>query len=307
MIPRSILVADEPHATDEQAKKRSALVQRLGSDLSVMLECPVDLVYVHHLNEHLAKKMLNGDSRRKFVDSLTEKYAPVLRNFQRPGKLFVKLGWPIEEIVKLVTKENFEGLVLGTRSLQGIERFFLGSTAEEVVRNVKRPAFILGPGALKEDFHLGEHKKKHYLVVTDLTKKCRAAETYAVSFAQKTGASLTFYYSLAETMSTAQQFAYASGEALPTFNTIFDDMKKDAEVSMTKKIERLKKKGLDCSFHIESEKANLVEAALAYAGDKTQLIFMGHQSHGIIASTVLGSNLRAMVATAKVPVVVVRS
>ncbi|WP_415063617.1 universal stress protein [Bdellovibrio sp.] len=308
MSTRSILVADELDKTDEQSKKRSAMVQRLGSDLSVLLECPTDLVFVHRLNEILGKKILNGDNRKKIIDSDRQKYATVLRNFQRPGELFLKLGWPIEEIVKLVTKEHrFEGLVLGTRSLQGVERFFLGSVAEEVVRSIKRPTFILGPGAQKEDFNLSEHKKRHFLVVTDLTKKCRAVETYAVSLAQKTGASVTFYYSLAETLSTAQQFAYASGEALSTFDSIFEDMKNEALTSMTKKIDRLKKKGLDCKFHIEAEKSDLIEAALSYASDNTQLIFMGHQSHGFIASTVLGSNLRGMIAKAKVPVVVVRS
>lgn len=308
MSTRSILVADECDSTAEQAKKRSALLQRLGSDISVLLECPADMVFVHRLNEPMGKKMFNAEARKKIIESDWQKYGSLLRNFQRPGEFFVKLGWPVEEIVKLVTKERrFEGLVLGTRSLQGLERFFLGSVAEEVVRSIKRPTFILGPGAQQEDFRLGEHTQKHYLVVTDLTKKCRAMETYAVSFAQKTGARLTFYYSLAETMHTAQQFAYAAGEALPTFHTLFEDIKNDAVNSMQKKLDRLKKKGLDCGFHIETEKADLVDAAITYAGDKTQLIFMGHQSHGIIANTVLGSNLRGMIAKAKVPVVVVRS
>lgn len=308
MSTRSILVADECDLTAESAKKRSTLIQRLGSDLSVLLECPTDLVFVHRFHEPLGKKLFNADMRKNIIDSARQKYAPLLRNFQRPGELFIKLGGPVEEIVKLITKERrFEGLVLGTRSLQSLERFFLGSVAEEVVRCIKRPAFILGPVAQKEDFKLSEHKKRHYLVVTDLTKKCRAMETYAVSFAQKTGASLTFYYSLAETLHTAQQFAYAAGEALPTFHSLFDDMKDEAANTMKKKMDRLQKKGVDCHFHIEAEKNDLIGSALAYAGDHTQLIFMGHQGHGVIASTMLGSNLRGMIAKAPVPVVVVRS
>lgn len=308
MSIRSILVADELDKTDETSKKRSALVQKLGSDIATLLECQTDLVFVHRINETLGRKALNTTTRAKFISSEQEKYATVMRNFQRPGKLYVKLGWPIEEITKLVTKEqSFEGLVLGTRPRQGLDRLFLGSVAEEVVRSIKRPAFILGPQAQNEEFGLSEHKKPHYLVVTDLTKKCRAVETYAVSFAKRTGASLTFYYSLGETLSTAQQFAYISGEALSTFDSLFDDIKNEAVASMAKKVERLKKKGLDCKSHIETKQSDLVETVLTYASDNTQLIFMGHQSHGIIANTVLGSNLRGMITKAKVPVVVVRS
>ncbi|MBV2167845.1 MAG: universal stress protein, partial [Bdellovibrio sp.] len=79
MSTRSILVADELDKTDEQSKKRSAMVQRLGSDLSVLLECPTDLVFVHRLNELLGKKILSGDNRKKIIDSDRQKYATVLR------------------------------------------------------------------------------------------------------------------------------------------------------------------------------------------------------------------------------------
>ncbi|KYG62815.1 hypothetical protein AZI87_16195 [Bdellovibrio bacteriovorus] len=308
MNTRSLLVADDLQISNEIPKNRSLAVQRLGSDLSVLLSCPADLVYVHPLDEQLGRKILTSDSRQKIIDNTLKKHEHALRNFQRPGKLIIKTGWPIEELVKLVGKKSrFEALVLGTRSLKSLERFFLGSTSEEVVRHTQRPVFIMGPEAVKNEFRLSEHKKMHFLVVTDLTKKCRAVETYAVSLAKKTGASLTFFHSLAETMSTAQQFAYASGEALSTFNTIFEDMKKDAENTLSKKVERLKRMGLDCHFYIETENENLVESALQLEHENVQLIFMGHQTHGFVASTVLGSNLRAMVAEAKVPVVVVRS
>lgn len=308
MNTRSLLVADDLQISNEIPKNRSLAVQRLGSDLSVLLSCPADLVYVHPLDEQLGRKILTSDSRQKIIDNTLKKHEHALRNFQRRGKLIIKTGWPIEELVKLVGKKSrFEALVLGTRSLKSLERFFLGSTSEEVVRHTQRPVFIMGPEAVKNEFRLSEHKKMHFLVVTDLTKKCRAVETYAVSLAKKTGASLTFFHSLAETMSTAQQFAYASGEALSTFNTIFEDMKKDAENTLSKKVERLKRMGLDCHFYIETENENLVESALQLEHENVQLIFMGHQTHGFVASTVLGSNLRAMVAEAKVPVVVVRS
>lgn len=307
MKKRAVLVADELDKTDSASKQRSVLLQRFASDLSVLLECSTDLVFVRGINDLLGKKLFSGDNRRKILDTDAQKYASVIHNFQRPGKLIVKLGWPTEEIVKVLSKnEDFEGLVLGTRGLEGLERFFLGSVAEEVVRNVKRPTFILGPGAQREEFNLSEHKKLHLLVVTDLTKRCRGIETYAVSLAKRTGAKITFFHSLAEILKTARQFVYLAGDAITSVDPIFEDIKKDAAENLQKKMDRLRGKGIDCDYIMEQKNEDVAEGVLKCADD-AQLILMGHQTQGFIANTVLGSNLRNMIAKAKVPVVVVRS
>lgn len=305
--PRAILVAEDFAKTDDFSKKRASLIQRLGNDLSVLLSCPVDLAYIHGIAIPVAKK-LSTDERQNILTALQQKYASLMHAFKRPGKMIVKLGWPIEELIKLMNKEaHYEALVLGTRGLQGLERFFLGSVAEEVARGVKRPLFILGPEAQKNEFQMSDIKAMKFLVVTDLTKHCRAAETYAISLAKRTGAKVQLYYSLSETIHNAQQYAYASGEALPVFDTIFEDIRKEAAASMKKKIDRLQALGVDCEGHIETEATDLVEGVLKFASKPDHLLFMGHQSHGAIASTILGSNLRRMIARAKVPVVVVRS
>lgn len=307
MTTRPLLLADELDRTDDAGKKRSTFIQRFASDLSVLLECPTDLIFVHRRNDLLDKKILTSERRKGVMTQDEQKYANVLKNFQRPGDLYIRMGWPIEEIVKLAHKEDFEALVLGTRSLQGLERFFLGSVAEEVVRSVKRPIFILGPGPQENDYHLSEKKNLHLIVATDLTKKCRAVETYAASFAKRTGARITFYYSLAESLHTAQTYAYAAGEVLSTFDTIFEDIKQDSVKSLEKKVALLKNKGIESTYHIENEIMNFSEGVLKIQSGHGDMVFMGHQSHGFIASTVLGSNLRDMIGKAKVPVVVVRS
>lgn len=308
MNPRSILVADELLHPNEATQKRSGHIQQFASDLSEYLKIPTDLIFVRPMNQEMGNKLFSDEQRKKSIAADQEKFAPVMSHFQRPGKLIIKQGWPVEEIVKLVHKENrFDSLVLGTRTLQGLERFFLGSVAEEVVRSVKRPVFILGPAAQKENYRLPRSQKLNFLVATDLTKKCRAVETYAVSLAKITGARVTFYYSLAETLKTAQQFAAVAGEVISSFDSIYADIKKDALVSMAKKVDRLKAKGVDCDSYIENEFGDFTQGVLAHSRGTSHLIFMGHQSHGMIATAFLGSNFRSMVANSKVPVVVVRS
>lgn len=306
MNSRTVLVADDLEDRDDLAKKRSSLIQRFASDFSVLTQCKTDLVYVHPTKDFIGKK-IPAMERNTVIKADYEKYSSMLRNFERPGNLHVKLGWPIHEIVRLVEENRSEALVMGTKSHAALDRFFLGSVAEEVVRAVRRPVIIFGPEAQKEEFRLSEHKKLTFLIATDLTKKCRPVETYAVSLAKRLGASVFFYYSLADTLQTAQSFAYGSGELLPTFNTFVEDIKKDAYASMEKKIGRLRQKGLACDFYIESEKTPFAEALLKNKRiEDVQLIFMGHQSHGGFVSSILGSNLRAVIAKAKVPVTVVR-
>lgn len=307
MNQNSILVADELDVTSESGKKRSALLQRFTSDLSVLLSCPADLVYVRRISDILLQKGLSSESRRNLIEEDQKKYTNVLRNFERPGKLHVKLGWPIEEITKLANKEkHFEALVLGTRALKGVERFFLGSVAEEVIRNVSRPVFVLGPEVQKDEYRLADSGTKHFVVATDLTKRSRAVETYAVSLAKRTGAKLTFFYNLADTLETAAKFGYGAGEMLPSLDTVLEDIKKDVQTTMEKKIKRLLDKGFDCDSHIEVKSSDVAETLVKACEGKT-LAFMGHQTHGFIAGTILGSNARNMIMNSKIPVAIVRS
>lgn len=307
MKVRSVLVSDELDNSTEAGKARSQIIQRFASDLSVLMKCPADVVFVRRISDLLVQKALSPEQRRGLLEDDQKKYANVMRNFDRPGQLYVKLGWPIEEITKLINKENsFEALVIGTRSLKGIERFFLGSVAEEVIRNVKRPVFVLGPSVQKDDRPLVDSEKLNFVVATDLTKRCRAIETYAVSMAKKTGAKVTLYFNLAETLETAAKFGYGAGEMLPSLDTVLADIKKDAITSMEKKVARLKEKGIQCEAHIEVKNTNVQESLLSYCEGKS-LLFMGHQTHGFVASTILGSNARSMIMHSKVPVVIVRS
>lgn len=306
MISRSILVADDLQDNEEITGNRSALIQRLASDFSVLTNSSTDLVYVYPFKDYIGNRMYTHD-RSTLVNANFDKYRSVMHNFRRPGKLFIKLGSPINEIVKLVEDNRSEVLIMGSRARQGLDRFFLGSVAEEVVRAIKRPVIVLGPAAQKEDFHLAQHKQLTFLVATDLTKKCRAMETYAVSLAQRTGARILFYYSLVDTIQTAQSFAYGSGELLPAFNTFVEDIKKDVYSSMEKKVQRLKNKGIDCSFHIENEKTPMTDDLLKLKKTNDyHMIFMGNRSHGGLVGSILGSNLRDAIAKAVVPVVVVR-
>ena len=304
---RRIIVADELDATSSESKKRSEMLHRFASDLSVFLESSTDLLFVRRISDLILKRSLSSDQKNKIILEDQEKYKAQLHNFQRPGSLQVRLGWPVEEITKVVNKEkNIEALVIGTKAHRGAERIFLGSVAEEVVRSAERPVFIVGPGVIANDYRMTDAPSKNIVVATDLTKKSRPMETYAVSIAQRMGAKLTFYYNLADTLETAARFDYGAGESLPTINSVLEDIRTEASNDMNKKIKRLRAKGIECEAVIEERSSDICTTLNKLCEGKT-MIFMGHQSRGFISSTFIGSNVRSMVMSSKIPVVVVRA
>nr|BFD60710.1 universal stress protein [Bdellovibrio sp. CKG001]BFD64124.1 universal stress protein [Bdellovibrio sp. HM001]BFD68316.1 universal stress protein [Bdellovibrio sp. HAGR004] len=307
MSSHSLLIADELEGKDEVTLRRSQVNRKFASDLSVRLQCSVDLIYVKTLKDIPGRLSLNASEKSKLIAQKTQQLAPVMKSFTRPGKLIVKFGSPLREISNAVKdSHNIEALILGSRALSGMDRFFLGSVAEEVVRYVKRPVFILGPGTQNDQYALSERKELRLIIATDLTKKCRAAETYGISLAKRLGAKVLLYHSAAETLRTVEQYVFASGEATPSIDSIFEDIKKDAIKSMEKRVTRLKAKGIDCESHIEMEKTPFADTLLASHKDSMDLICMGDDSSGGLFTSLLGSNLRDMIAKSPVPVVVVR-
>jgi nucleotide-binding universal stress UspA family protein len=304
---RRIIVADELDAMMAEGKNRSLMVQRFASDLSVLLEEPTDVLFVRQVSDIILKRGVSSEKKKQIIREDEEKFQHVLHNFQRPGQLIVRLGWPIEEITALINKrKDIEALVIGTKAYRGAERFFLGSVAEEVIRAVKRPVYILGPGIQKSEYRISDQKKKHLLIATDLTKKSRLVETYALSIAKKLKAKVTFYYNLAETLETAARFDYGAGEALPVINTVISDIRNEALRDIEKKVEHLRSRGIECDYLIEEKNSDIASSIIEKLEEKS-LLFMGHRSRGIIASTFIGSNVRALVMEATIPIVVVRN
>lgn len=55
----------------------------------------------------------------------------------------VETGHPAEHLVELARREGVEQLVLGSHGRRGLERFFLGSVAERVLRLADRPVLVV--------------------------------------------------------------------------------------------------------------------------------------------------------------------
>lgn len=92
------------------------------------------------------------------------------------------------------TKHGIDLIVIGTHGRKGVDRFFLGSTAETVFRNATCPVLTVGPHV--KPLPEAEINVTKILFATSLTKQSEPALDYALSFAQERNAELTVLHAV---------------------------------------------------------------------------------------------------------------
>lgn len=55
----------------------------------------------------------------------------------------IESGYPPEHIVDIASREDADQIVIGSHGRKGLQRFFLGSVAERVLRSADRPVLIV--------------------------------------------------------------------------------------------------------------------------------------------------------------------
>jgi nucleotide-binding universal stress UspA family protein len=60
-----------------------------------------------------------------------------------PHRVVITHGMPAEEIIRAVQEQQVDLVVISTHGRTGLKRFFLGSTAERVVRHVECPVLVV--------------------------------------------------------------------------------------------------------------------------------------------------------------------
>jgi nucleotide-binding universal stress UspA family protein len=182
MLQRSILVADDIENQTDSGKKRSQAILNAASFLAHQLKTGIDLLYVEDLKTYPSAKL--GSFRFPVWHSThQERLEEIGKQFTVPVSCTLKSGSPAEQILKVLrSRPSPELVVVGTQGWKGMKRLLIGSVAEEVIRHSKRPVMVIGPIAQEMDRNIFSQKQHKILVPTDLGKKSRAAEQYALSY-----------------------------------------------------------------------------------------------------------------------------
>jgi len=142
-LPGEIVVA-----TDFSPSSVAAL--HVAARLAQALETKVTILHVfEYVVRHAYKVPVDwmvGEIRKDLVKKLGE-IERTLRASGIDAAIMIRDGLPTEEIPSFLKLFSKPLLVVGTHAVSGVDRYLLGSTAEEVLRTVSCPVITVGPHA----------------------------------------------------------------------------------------------------------------------------------------------------------------
>ena len=103
-----------------------------------------------------------------------------------------------------INEHGIDLIVMGTHGRKGVDRLFLGSTAEAIVRTATCPVLTVGPGVTAQP--RGDLDIKKVLFATSLSKENDPAIAYALSFARERSADLTVLHALPDPAETQEDW-----------------------------------------------------------------------------------------------------
>jgi universal stress protein A len=134
-----ILLPTDFSANADQAQKEAIrLAHGLGGEI-IVLHVTVDTpLYGEGLMNRKEVREVY-EAARKWAASTLEERVAVIREHGLAARFLLKTGVPHAEIVEVAAAEGADYIVIGTRGRGGLERAFLGSVADRVIRTAPCP------------------------------------------------------------------------------------------------------------------------------------------------------------------------
>jgi nucleotide-binding universal stress UspA family protein len=194
---KNIMVAtDFSEATDRALDYAVSLARRFGSR-----------IYLTHVITFEGHELMEPDlaaptvvDLRRLAEEGTKKIESSGRLSGVPYQVVIEEGKLWTGIEALLKKYEIDLLVLGTHGLGGIDKVLIGSSAEELFRQVQVPVLTVGPGAKGEP--LRETEFKNILFATDFGKWAEREAAFAFALAQEHRAKLTMLHVFANVKQT---------------------------------------------------------------------------------------------------------
>jgi nucleotide-binding universal stress UspA family protein len=303
---RTILIACDIENRSESGRKRSEAVLNVATFLAQRLKTGIDLVYVEDLKTYPAARL--GSFRYFAWHEMHEQLLDAkVRNFSVPAAWSLLAGSPADQIVqRTLSRPCPELIVMGTQGRRGVRRLLVGSVAEEVIRNSKRPVMVVGPAVWEQKPAFLNRKRLTILVPTDLGRNSRAAEGYALSLAERLGAGVTLFHCLWDSINAVMVASAYSTMSTFDIDQVIAASRSDAIDALKRKQTFFRKRGVQCEYRIE-EKALTSSCAVYQESEGHSLVVMGTHGRNILLESFFGSTARETILHAAVPVIVVHS
>jgi nucleotide-binding universal stress UspA family protein len=199
----------------------------------------------------------------------------------------IRLGNVHQEITRAMQSYKPDVVAMGTHGRHGVERWFMGSVTERLLRHSSVPLFITSttrrPRRVASSF-------RRILVATDFSEGTPSALNYAFSIAQENEAAIT----LLHVLEAPTDMAYENRDRLisETTRNLVKLIPKDAEAW--------------CDVRTRVEMGTAYKRILnILAREKFDLLVMSIHGKSILERVFLGSTAELVVRTAQIPVMLI--
>jgi nucleotide-binding universal stress UspA family protein len=208
----------------------------------------------------------------------------------------VKVGEVRSELLGIVKDEKIDLVVMGTHGRNSVEKFFLGSLTERMLR--KLPVPILTVSRLDSARALqtaGPVPLRHVLYATDLSDSAEVGLKFSVELARGTGARLTVLHVL-----KAVDTVYWGTEG----GYVAEELEMFREDAFSRLKHSLPEKGTEgvAITPMMTEGDPFREIIRVADEEKVDLIVMNLQGKGLVERALLGSTAERVIRSAHVPV-----
>lgn len=301
----TILLAEDLNNRTSLGRKRTELLNRYTRKWSEALGCPINLLYVDDpaaYSRDLIRDPKKRADREKESRSRLRELSLRLPVAAEPTQ---QKGSPVEEILKASRRDpSTQVIVLGTHGRKGLKRWWLGSVAEEVVRQSRIPVMTIGPMA-KEVTAKKFSSPLRILVATDLGEGSRPAEEFALKLAKQLGAKVVLFHVLMDGFKIVQG-SLAFPESSVQMAQMLAQLKADSMQVLKDKVAWFKDADVACRYVTDNQATRTGEAISEFSS-RFDVVVLGTQGRNLLVDSVLGGAAHTVILKSPVPVITVRS
>ena len=245
-----------------------------------------------------APGVLNPELRKRIDEEMRRFLAPA-RQARIDHEVEVSEGDPWRKILASAEEMPADLVVMGTHGRSGLERLFLGSVAEKLIRRLPCPVLTVSheegrtwatPGLVSR-----------ILCATDFSETSAEALSFALALAAMNQAEIT----LLHVVESVPDFGDAMFPSLPTVTSLREDQELTAGRRLQQALGDAEGKAARVEVRVAAGGAYKEILRLAVE-DRADLIVIGAQGHGPIEHLLSGSNAQHVIRRATCPVLTVR-
>jgi nucleotide-binding universal stress UspA family protein len=238
------------------------------------------------------EKLAFEDAKKSLNESIPQEYRDLV-NFHP----IIKRGDVREELLRIIHDEKIDLVVMGSHGRRNIERFFLGSTTEHMLRKVPVPLLTVSRIIPGHEIHTpGRVPIRRIVCAVDLSESTEIGLQYSAELARTFGAELELVHVI-DPLESGQWGAEMPG-SLPF------DLSAIEEVARERLQQIVKGAGIeDLKTHITVVEGLPHNTIIRFADEiNADLIVQNLKSKGVLERIMLGATAERVIRASQLPV-----